>query len=267
MSQAGVIKIGDNILPPDVPLIFSTNSGNASASLNILNVIGGAGITTSGSGNQVTISNSGVLSVSGTANRITSTGGSNSVIDIASNYVGQTSIVTLGTVTTGTWNASTITVPYGGTGLTTLTAHALYVGNGTSAPTALAVGDTGSLLQGFNGSNPSFTTSPTVAGTFTLQGAQVIARTATAISYTVLSTDFVVADTDTTAVRTISLPNAPTTGQMFVIKDESGASSVNNISVTTVGGAVTIDGLTSQKIISNWGSITVYFNGTAYYSM
>ncbi len=49
-----------------------------------------------------------VESVSGTANRITSSGGVNPVIDIAATYVGQTSITTLGTVTTGTWNATPI---------------------------------------------------------------------------------------------------------------------------------------------------------------
>jgi hypothetical protein len=106
-----------------------------------------------------------------------------------------------------------------------------------------------------------------VPSLFTLSAGQVVARTATAISYTVLVTDFIVSVTDTSAVRTISLPNAPTTNQFFVIKDESGAASVNNISITTVGGTITLDGLTTQKIISNYGSISFYFNGTNYFSM
>jgi hypothetical protein len=49
-----------------------------------------------------------VESVSGTANRVTSTGGVNPIIDISASYVGQASITTLGTVTTGTWNATPI---------------------------------------------------------------------------------------------------------------------------------------------------------------
>lgn len=49
----------------------------------------------------------------GTTNRITVTGGT---IDIAATYVGQTSITTLGTVTTGTWTATDIAVADGGTG-------------------------------------------------------------------------------------------------------------------------------------------------------
>ena len=49
-----------------------------------------------------------VSSVSGTANRITSTGGATPIIDIASTYAGQSSITTLGTIGTGTWNGTVI---------------------------------------------------------------------------------------------------------------------------------------------------------------
>jgi len=44
-------------------------------------------------------------------------------------------LVSVGTITTGTWNASTLTVARGGTGATSLTADSLLVGNGTSAIT------------------------------------------------------------------------------------------------------------------------------------
>lgn len=44
---------------------------------------------------------SGVTSVTGTTNRITSSGGTTPAIDISASYVGQTSITTLGTLTTG----------------------------------------------------------------------------------------------------------------------------------------------------------------------
>ena len=42
-------------------------------------------------------------------------------------------LTTLGTITTGTWNASTLTVSHGGTGSTTLSANQLLLGNGTGA--------------------------------------------------------------------------------------------------------------------------------------
>lgn len=53
------------------------------------------------------------LDVVGTDHRITVNADS---VDIASDYVGQTSITTLGTVTTGTWEADIVEVLYGGTG-------------------------------------------------------------------------------------------------------------------------------------------------------
>lgn len=80
----------------------------------------------------------GVLSVSGTANRITSTGGQNPVIDIAATYVGQTSITTLGTVTTGTWNGTVIGVVYGGTGLNTASQGDLLYGSAANTYSLLA---------------------------------------------------------------------------------------------------------------------------------
>lgn len=55
------------------------------------------------------------LDVVGTADRISVTEGS---VDIATNYSGQATIDTLGTITTGTWNATEIGISYGGTGAT-----------------------------------------------------------------------------------------------------------------------------------------------------
>jgi hypothetical protein len=53
------------------------------------------------------------LNVVGTTNRISV---SADAVDIASTYVGQSSITTLGTITTGTWNGVDIAVADGGTG-------------------------------------------------------------------------------------------------------------------------------------------------------
>jgi hypothetical protein len=53
------------------------------------------------------------LNVVGTANRISV---SADAVDIASTYVGQSSITTLGTITNGEWNATKVGVLYGGTG-------------------------------------------------------------------------------------------------------------------------------------------------------
>lgn len=78
-----------------------------------------------------------VTNVTGTTDRITVTNGATTpTVDISANYVGQSSITTLGTITTGTWNGTTISVPNGGTGATTLTGYVK--GTGTTAMTASA---------------------------------------------------------------------------------------------------------------------------------
>lgn len=88
-------------------LVFSTNYEAAELIFdgnqweNLINASGSGG------------GGSGVSSVSGTANRITvASGTTNAVVDIASTYVGQNSITTLGTVGTGEWQATPIADSY-----------------------------------------------------------------------------------------------------------------------------------------------------------
>ena len=70
-----------------------------------------------------------------TADEVTLTK-SGSQFAIKNTYAGQNSIVTLGTVTTGTWNASTITTNKGGTGLTSFTANgAVYASDSSTLTT------------------------------------------------------------------------------------------------------------------------------------
>lgn len=94
----------------------------------------------------------GVLDVVGTTDRISVTA---NALDIASTYVGQASITTLGTITSGTWNATTVSVPYGGTGLTAVTSRGILFGNGTSALGVTGVSTIdGSFLREDSTGNP-----------------------------------------------------------------------------------------------------------------
>lgn len=88
----------------------------------------------------------GVTSVTGTANRITSTGGATPVIDIAATYVGQTSITTLGTIATGVWNGTVIAAANGGTGQTSYVVGDLLYASTTTALSKLADVATGNAL-------------------------------------------------------------------------------------------------------------------------
>ena len=53
MSQAGLINATEGT--PSIPTLFVTDSGDAIPAANILNVFGGAGASTSGSGNTIVI--------------------------------------------------------------------------------------------------------------------------------------------------------------------------------------------------------------------
>jgi hypothetical protein len=86
----------------------------------------------------------GVIDVVGTADRISI---STNSIDIASNYVGQTSITTLGTIGTGTWNATTIDSTKGGTGLTSYTTGDLLYASDTNTLAKLPIASSGKVLQ------------------------------------------------------------------------------------------------------------------------
>lgn len=71
----------------------------------------------------------------------------NDKLEIASGYAGQTSITTLGTITSGTWNATTIAVNKGGTGLTSYSTGDLLYASGSTTLAKLSAGDTGKVLQ------------------------------------------------------------------------------------------------------------------------
>jgi len=100
----------------------------------------GAGQVTAGNGLTAT---GNTLDVGGTADRITVTA---DAVDIASTYVGQSSITTLGTVATGVWNATAIAATKGGTGLTTVAKGSVLVANALDTISALDGAGTDSIL-------------------------------------------------------------------------------------------------------------------------
>lgn len=107
------------------------------------------------------------------------------------------------------------------------------------------------------------------AGTITVSatGTTTLIYTAIAHSdspYTVLSTDEFIGCDPTAGVISVLLPNAPATGRVYTIKDVTGQATAHNITVTTVGGAVNIDGATSFVMNTPYESVDVLFNGVSY---
>lgn len=116
LTNNGTVSLGTT------DLVFAQFSGTGQ-------IIAGDGISKTGN----------TINVGGTTDRISVNADS---VDISLNYIGQTSITTLGTVTTGTWNASTIAVGYGGTGITSAAKGSVLVANAVDTFTALDGGGT-----------------------------------------------------------------------------------------------------------------------------
>jgi len=92
-------------------------------------------------------------------------------------------------------------------------------------------------------------------------------RTATATSYTATAADYIIAVTSTASARTITLPAVSgTTGRIYVVKDESGGAATNNITIDG-NASETIDGATTKVINTNYGTATIYSNGSAWFSI
>jgi hypothetical protein len=128
-------------------------------------ITAGAGLTKSGN----------TLDVVGTADRITVNTDS---VDIASTYVGQSTITTLGTIGTGTWQGTVIGATYGGTGVnngsSTITLGGSFTHTGahtlgvtTTANTSVTLPTTGTLatLAGTESLSNKTITSSSFSGT------------------------------------------------------------------------------------------------------
>jgi hypothetical protein len=156
-------------------------------------ITAGAGLTKSGN----------TLDVVGTADRITVATDS---VDIASTYVGQSSITTLGTIGTGTWQGTVVAGQYGGTGVNnsgkTITLGGSFTHTGahtlgltTTANTSVTLPTTGTLatLAGTETFTNKTLTSPTInagalsgtfTGSFTASGVPTFSNTTDASSTT-----------------------------------------------------------------------------------
>jgi hypothetical protein len=85
--------------------------------------------------------------------------------------------------------------------------------------------------------------------------------------YTVLASDFYLSvDTSGGAVQ-LNFPNAPAFKRQWIIKDRTGTAAVSNITLTTPGGTVTFDGLTSYILNSNYEAINLLANATPTYEV
>jgi hypothetical protein len=141
---------------------------------------------------------SGVIAVGGTTDRISVTA---DAIDISSTYAGQSTIVTVGTIGTGTWQGTVVGSTYGGTGVnngsSTITLGGNLVTSGANALTLTTTGTTNVTL-------PTTGTLATLSGSETLTaktitGSSIGSSSPSTAAFTTLTSNGAVTFTAATA--------------------------------------------------------------------
>jgi hypothetical protein len=89
-------------------------------------------------------------------------------------------------------------------------------------------------------------------------------RVAKSANYAIATTDDYIGCNSTGGTFTVTLPaaNLVQSGKRYIIKDEGGAATTNNISIAVTGGD-TIDGQASESLVVNYESITLVCDGAS----
>ncbi len=178
--EAYVIEADHGSEAGGIKFYVAENDATMTAGLQVLGVKDADGEidVTIGAGAASTTTIAGTLTM-GSTNFVNNSG----VIQVAS----QTNITGVGTISTGTWEATDIAVAHGGTGASSLTANAVLTGNGTSAiqaesdllfasnqliPTASAHDAAGTNLTISAGATTAGTSNNQAGGALTFEGGQ-----------------------------------------------------------------------------------------------
>ena len=154
----------------------------------------------------------------------------------------------------GNPGTNTLTVDTDGTLATTYTTDS---GNATPAADVI------NILGGTNVTTSGAGSTVTITATGSLI-VDVTALDTTDTPYTVLSTDYYLSCDVSAGVLTIDLFDAPATGRVIIIKDSGGDAAANNITVTTTGGAVSIDGSLTFVMNTAFQASSFLFNGNSW---
>lgn len=298
-GTAGKITVGGNLYFNNFGsggsnTFWGFNSGN----INVLNTGGGnngfgAGtlqFMQSGSQNtamghvalQVVTTGSNNSAIGGGAGNLVTTGGNNTLIGYQSGAFVQTgsSNIALGYQAGNSWTAANANnINIGNVGANE--SATIRIGTNATHTAAYIAGidgvNVGSVAKVLTMASDKLGTATITAGTgiTVTPGANTITISSsgtTSLTYTnVNTTPYVVLATDeylsvdcSGGPITLQFPNAATLGRVFIVKDRTGSANSNAITITTVGGAVNIDGATSYSMNTQYAAIQLMGNGSTY---
>jgi len=156
-TSGGSLEGGDLGIESDGTMYYNPSTGKITAT-GFVGALTGNADTVSGftpASGSLTLSGDDILT-------ITTTGVTNSTLPLGTKTLVATDVATLssltsiGTIATGTWESTDIGVSYGGTGISDPTDHSVLVGSGAGAMTVLAAGTNGQILVGSTDADPVF---------------------------------------------------------------------------------------------------------------
>ena len=252
------VALANTIVGGQSARVLTTGNSNSSLGLNTL-----IGLTTGNSNLALGItalsdlvSGSNNIAIGTNAGNQYNTSESNNITVNAAGTSGESNIMRLGTSGSGTNQVNT-----------TYIAGINGVNVGSVASVVSISGDKLGLTTITAGTNITVTPGAntiTIAANAGSEVVEYVSVNHAASPYTALSTDYYISADVTAGVISIRLPNAPSSGRVFIVKDKVGLAGTSNITVTTVGGAVTIDGATTYVMNTAYESAEFIFNGTSY---
>lgn len=236
----GLSKSGDQL---EVNVNSSTGGIEINADyLQLKSTVAGNGLTYT----------DGVIDVVGTADRISV---SANAIDIASTYVGQSSITTLGTIGTGTWQGSVVQPTYGGTGVNNGTKTITLGGNLTTSgaynTTVTMTGDT-TVTMPTTGTLATLSNSETISNK-TITNSSIGSSNPSTAAFTTLTANGATTLTANTSSTNTTTGTLVVTGGVGISENLNvgGEIKVNSNIVKTTSGGTTITAETvTQSIVA-----------------
>lgn len=215
------------LVSADIPSLAASKITSGTLAVSI----GGTGQTTYTDGQLLIGNTTGSTltkaTLTGTANRLSVTNGSGSItLDIDAAYVGQATITTLGTVTTGTWNGSRVAEIYGGTGNNAYAVGDILYASAINTLSVLTAGTDGYVL--------------TLAGgvpTWAAAGSGTVTSVAVSGGATGLTTTGgpITTSGTITISGTLVETNGGTGNSAYAVGDILYASAINTLSALTAG--------------------------------